>query len=159
MLLHVNGDAAPGPIFKRHHDDLRQFWQARMLIRLHETGQAHLAAVALSVIAHSFPDAEALRTLLQVCFPGFISLRPPFYCSAGRVMKTGEIAADLVCRDGSKVRHALVFQSKAEMEGAWRRLCDELKFSDEDRAAAFAALKAWVVADFGRDPNRATGEP
>lgn len=146
----MNGTAAlENLIFRRHHDELREFWQAKLLLAA--TGE--IAAVVLSVLAHAYP-AEAFITLMQVCFPGFVNIKPPFYASAARIMKGGEVAADLIQRDGTKVRHALVFKDKTEMESAWRKLCDEARLSDEERVAAFAALKAWVVADFGCDPNR-----
>lgn len=140
-------------ILKRHHEEMRQFWQARLLLHAHEAGDRQIAAVVLSVVAHGMP-AEAFITLMHVCFPGFGNIRPPFYASAGKIMKGGEIAADLKCRDGSITRNTLVFRDKREMESAWRKLCDEIGFNDEDRAAAFAALRKWVVADFRRDPNR-----
>lgn len=155
MLPYVNGGLVPDLIFKRHHDELREFWQAKLLLHVHQKGDGQLAAVALSVVAHSLP-AEPLRTLMEVCFPGFDGIRPPFYCSAARIMKGGEVAADLIRRDGTRVRHALVFKDKTAMETAWRTLADELRLNDADRAAMFDALRKWVVADFRRDPNRAS---
>lgn len=140
-------------IFNRHHDELRQYWQARLLLHLHEKGDRQLAAVTLSIIAHAYPF-DAVVTLMKVCFPGFENIRPPFYSSAGKIMKGGEIAADLRRADGSTVRHALVFKDKRAYEAAFRTLADELGLADTDRVAMFEAVKKWLVADFRLDPNR-----
>src|SRR4051812_42077375 len=69
--------------------DLRATWQARAL----EAARGQTAAVLLSVLAHNYD--EQMLTLLQVTFPGFTSIQPPFLVSAGRVMKNGAVVADV----------------------------------------------------------------
>lgn len=139
--------------WKRHHDELRAMWQGKLLLHVHEKSDRKLAAVVLSMIAHAYPF-DAMVTLMKVCFPGFQNIRPPFYASAGKIMKGGEIAADLRQRDGTTVRNTFVFNSLTEYESAMRTLADELVLSDDDRVAFFAIVKKWIVADFRLDPNR-----
>lgn len=126
--------------------DLRASWQARVL----EATGGHLAAVVLSVLAHNFD--EAMPTLLRVVFPGFTSIAAPFYCSAARIAKSGQIVADVVTRDGKIVRDTKVFDSEIQMRDAFRQLADRLKLSDYDRKELFACAQKWVVADRRLDP-------
>lgn len=139
--------------FRRHHDELREFWQARALIHLDGKKDYALFAVLMSMLAHAYPF-DAMVTLMKVAFPGFRNIRPPFYSSAGKIMKGGEVAADLVGTDLAITRNAQVFKNRSEMEGAFRTLADELKLDDTDRKALFEVVRRWIVADFGRDPNR-----
>lgn len=140
-------------IFERHARDLRDTWQGRALA--HASGQ--LGAVMLSVIAHSYGDG--LPVLLAIVFPGFDGIRAPFYCSAARIMESGQIAADLVTKTGALVKRAEVFKNELAMQTAFRRLADELTLSDDDRVAMFAAVRAWVVADFRLDPTMDPADP
>lgn len=142
--------------FQRHHAEVREMWQARALIHVHEKGDRKLAAVLLSMLAHAYPSTEAIVTLMQACFPGFVGIRPPFYESCGKIMAGGEVAADLRRANGATVRNTLVFGSTKEFEGAFRTLADALALSDADRVEMFKVVKAWIVADFRLDPNRSS---
>lgn len=104
----------------------------------------------LSVIAHNYEGA--LMVLLAVIHPGFVGIRPPFYCSAGRILETGHVVADLVTRTGALVKRSIVFRNEAEMQGELRRLADKLKLNDDDREEMFAAARRWIVCDFRIDP-------
>jgi hypothetical protein len=127
--------------------DLRASWQARALA---ETG-GHMAAVLLSVLAHNFDDAMPI--LLRIAYPGFTSIAAPFYCTAGKLAKSGQIVADVVTTDGQIVKDAKVFDSEIQMRDAFRRLADRMKLSDSDRVEMFKCVQRWVVADRRLDPN------
>lgn len=130
-----------------HAQDLRDLWQARALALA--TGKT--AAVLLSVLAHNYDDA--MPVLLRVVFPGFTSITAPFFCSAARIAKTGDIVADCVNRDGSITKQAVVYRSQAEMRDEFRRLADRLKLADAERTELFKCAQRWVVADTRLDPN------
>lgn len=147
-------DAAIEPLSQtKHAQDLRQSWQGRVLAA--STGK--LGAVALSVLAHNYDDA--MPVLLRVVFPGFTSIAAPFYCTAGKVAKTGQVIADMVTRDGQVIKNAEVFRDEKQMEGAFRRLADRLRLSDAERVELFACVKRWVVCDFRLDPNLDPQDP
>jgi len=133
--------------------DLRETWQGRCLA----TARGQMGAVLLSVLAHNFEGA--LPVLLHVIFPGFQGVRAPFYCSAARIMENGQIAADLVTKNGELVKRALVFNSEIGMRDAFRRLADQIKATDQERAELFDAVKKWVVADFRLDPTMDRSDP
>jgi hypothetical protein len=133
--------------------DLRDTWQGRTLAAA--TGKT--AAVLLSVLAHNYDDA--LLPLLQTVFPGFTSIAAPFFCSAGKVEKGGNITADMVNRIGRVEKKVTVYRSEIEMRDDFRRLADRLKLSDADRIQMFTALKNWVVADRRLDPAMDPKDP
>jgi hypothetical protein len=137
----------------RHAQELRETWQAKLLLG----SQEMMAAVVLSVLAHSFD--EAMPTLLRVVFPGFRSITAPFFCSAGRILKSGDVAADMVTRDGQVLKNVGIFRSTRAMEGAFRRLADRLRLDDADRAQLFIAVKNWVVCDYRIDPSMNPADP
>jgi hypothetical protein len=141
--------------FTRHLQDLRDTWQARVLVA---TQRERLGIVVLSVLAHNFDDA--LPVLLQAVFPGFYAISAPFLCSAGKIDKRGKIIADLVMRDNQPPRrNTIVFHSLADMQSDFRRLADRLKLDDKDRRQLFAAVKNWVVADQRLDPTMDPKDP
>jgi hypothetical protein len=133
--------------------DIRDTWQAKVL----QAASGHTGAVALSVLAHNFDDA--LLPLLQIVFPGFTSIAAPFYCSAGKVNKSGAIVADVVKADGSIVKDVAVYRNETEMRDTFRRLADRLKLNDADRVELFGAVKRWVVADRRLDPAMDPKDP
>ena len=127
--------------------DLRASWPARALA---ETG-GHMAQVLLSVLAHNFD--EAMPVLLRIVFPGFTSIAAPFYCTAAKLGKSGQVVADVVTKDGLVVKDAKVFDSEIQMRDAFRRLADRLKLNDSDRIEMFKCVQRWVVADRRLDPS------
>lgn len=127
--------------------DLRASWQARVL----EASGGHLGAVVLSVLAHTYD--EAMPTLLRLVFPGFTSIAAPFYCTAAKVDKSGQIVADVVTKSGEVVKDATVFASEIAMRDAFRQLADRLKLGDADRTELFKCVQRWVVADRRLDPT------
>lgn len=142
--------AAEDLAFRRHAQDLREVWQARVLA----AARGEMGVYVLSVLAHNFDDA--MPTLLRVVFPGFTSIAAPFLGSAARIRKHGQIVADMVHRDGRIEKDRVIFASEAACQSAFRRIADELKLSDDDRRGLFAAVQKWIVADYRIDPN--TGE-
>jgi hypothetical protein len=133
--------------------DLRDTWQGRTLAAA--TGKT--AAVLLSVLAHSYDDA--MLPLLQVVFPGFTSIAAPFFCTAGKVAKSGHITADMVTKTGKVIKNFPVYISEIELRDDFRRLADRLKLSDADRVELFGAVKRWVVADRRLDPTMDPKDP
>lgn len=134
-------------IEKRLAFDLRSTWQARTL----EAARGKTAAVLLSVLAHNYD--EAMSTLLRVVFPGFTSIKAPFLCSAGRVAKNGAVVANMVNRNGTITKDAVLYRDETELRDDFRKLADGLKLSDADRIEMFGAVKRWVVADRRLDPT------
>ena len=133
--------------------DLRDTWQGRTLAAA--TGKT--AAVLLSVLAHNYDDA--LLPLLQVVFPGFTSITAPFFCTAGKVAKSGHIVANMVTRTGRIKKDFPVYRDITEMQNDFRRLADGLKLNDADRTELFGAVKRWVVADRRLDPAMDPKDP
>lgn len=131
--------------------DLRDTWQARVLLAAHAKKEGVTGAVALSMLAHNYDDA--LLALLKVLFPGFQSIDPPFLCSAGKVDKTGAVVADLVTKYETITKNYRLYGNEIELRDDFRKLADELKLSDADRIEMFGALKRWVVADRRLDPT------
>lgn len=127
--------------------DLRASWQARALA----AAGGHLGAVVLSVLSHNFD--EAMPALLRLVFPGFTSIAAPFYCTAGKVDKTGAVVADVVTKTGDIVKDSVVFNSERHLRDEFRRLADRLKLSDSDRIEMFKCVQRWVVADRRLDPT------
>jgi hypothetical protein len=136
-------------------EDLRQSWQSRML---RETQKRSIGAAVLSMMAHAY-DAEVLQTLLQVSFPGFQSIRPPFLCSAGKVHHTGQIVADIVDRQECMLRDQVIFRGLGHMQDVCRRLADRMKLTDAERLEFFTIAKRWVVADRRLDPTMNPADP
>jgi hypothetical protein len=110
-----------------------------------------MGAVVLSVLSHNFDDA--MPALLRLVFPGFTSIAAPFYCTAGKVDKSGRVVADVVTKHGLVVKDAEVFASEEKLRDEFRRLADRLKLSDPDRIELFKCVQRWVVADRRLDPT------
>jgi hypothetical protein len=112
---------------------------------------SHMGAVAMSVIAHS--SEQELLALMSANFAPFYSIGAPFPCTAGKIAKTGHIIADVVMKDDQpRSKNVVLFRNLADMESRWRSLADRLRFTDAERIELFAAVKAWVVADYRLDP-------
>jgi hypothetical protein len=139
---------------KRHAQDLRESWQGRILAH---TQKRAIGLVVLSMLAHNFD--EAMPVLLRVVFPGFEGLRLPGLCSAGKVDRNGTIVADYLDRDGRKHNDVVIFTSLDHLQGAFRRVADELKLTDQERLELFSAVKRWVVADRRIDPTMDPRDP
>lgn len=146
--------------------DLRDGWKGRLLrLTCERTGlvgrvraRSSLGAVAMSVLSHSY-DRELLA-LMAACFPSFFSIDPPFLCSAGRIDKAGRIVADIIFYpDRMPTRQVPIFKNIIDMETNWRRLADRIRCSDPERLEMFAAIKAWVVADYRLDPAMNPADP
>lgn len=138
---------------RRHAQDLRDTWQARVL--KHASGK--LGAVVLSMLAHNFDDAMPI--LLRVVFPGFTTITAPFFCSAGKVAKTGHVCADIVTKDGEIIRMFAIFRSVTQMEWDFRRIADRLALTDTERKEMFVALRRWLVCDYRIDPTMDPRDP
>jgi hypothetical protein len=88
-----------------------------------------------------------------------VLLSAPFFCTAGRVAKSGHIVANMVTRSGRVQKDFPVYRNIVEMQNDFRRLADALKFDDADRIQLFAAVKNWVVADRRLDPTMDPKDP
>lgn len=127
-------------------------WQGRALAEA--TGTT--AAVLLSVLAHNYDDA--MPVMLRVVKPitwdaANQTLRAPFLSSAGKVAKSGAVVADIVQRDGTIIKQAVLYANELALRDDFRRLADRLKLDDADRQEMFKAVQRWVVADTRLDPN------
>ena len=143
-------------IWMKHADEVRELWQARMLVHTHRRG---IGAVVLSILAHYY-DADKLEILLKIVFPAFHSIKPPFICSAAKVDKTGAVIVDYVRRDNEPVRKdCVIFKSLDDMKGQLRRLADSMKLDDADRLEFFTLARKWVVADRRLDPTMNPADP
>lgn len=149
--------------YRRHAVELRESWQGRVLAPalVVEGGIARprdpMGAVVLSVLAHSFD--EALPVLLRVVFPGFRAIGTPFFCTAARIAKTGDVMADLITRDGRRLKNQKVFSSTRQMESRFRRIADAARLEDAGRAEFIDAAKRWVVCDYRLDPTMNPADP
>jgi len=137
--------------------DIRDTWQARVLLVAQERKSGVIGAVALSVLAHNFDDA--MPVMLKVLFPGFTSIEPPFLCSAGKVDKHGAVVADLIERSGVIVKNLPLYRDEIELRDDFRKVADQLKLNDADRRELFAAVQRWVVADRRLDPTMDPKDP
>ena len=121
-------------------------WQVRVL----QASERQLAAVLVSMLAHSYPDDFEL--FLRGAY-GTSLLARPFYCSCGHIMRNGTIAADIVPKEGGKLWKQPVFQNTQRMQDVLRWLADKIKLDDKDRVALFDCAKKWIVADWRVGPN------
>lgn len=142
---------------KRLAFDLRATWQCRALAGT----EGKLQAVVMSVLAHNYD--EAMPALMTLAIPGFQVGRTPIrhaiYCSAARVDKAGRVVADMVTRNGRKIKNSVVFTSEVQMQGVFRRLADKMKLPDDQRIEMFHAVQRWVVADRRLDPTMNPKDP
>lgn len=129
--------------------DLRSTWQARVLYAC----GGHMGAVIMSVLAHSYGEADGLQILLKIVFPGFTSITAPYYCSIAKINKAGQVVADVMSRDGVIVKNSKVFDSEVQMRDEFRRLADRLRLSDDDRIELFKCAQRWCPADQRLDPT------
>ena len=142
---------------ERHAQELRESWQARMLVY---TQRREIGAVVLSILAHYY-DAEKLELLLKIIYPGFHSIKAPFICSAAKVAKNGTVVADALMSDDDEfvTKDVVIFRSLDNMKGQLRRLADKMKLDDTDRLEFFTLARAWVVADRRLDPTMNPADP
>jgi hypothetical protein len=149
--------------FRRHAQDLRRTWQgAALAASLLDCGEwtppRHKVGMCiLSVLSHNFDDA--MPVMLRVVFPNFKSIGAPFLCSAAKIAKTGHVMADLITKDGQRVRNQALFRSTKAMEGEFRKFADGLRLDDAERTELFAAVKRWVVCDYRLDPQMNPADP
>lgn len=140
--------------FKRLEAELSHTWMSRAL---RASQHEHVGMVMLSVIADNFDGA--LLTLMEITFPGFTSIRPPFLCSSAKVAKDGSIVADMVNRWGYIEKDVGIYPSEGHLRDDIRRLADRLALSDEERVEMFKCVQRWVVADRRLDPTMDPRDP
>lgn len=131
--------------------DPRDSWQVRTL----NAATDKTGAVLLSVLAHKFD--LSLRCAFDVL--GWSAyLRAPYLTSAGRIAKNGKIIARLMEPDGVE-RWRVFYRNEIELRDDFRKLADQLKLSDSDRAELLSAVKEWIVADRRLDPTMDPKDP
>lgn len=133
---------------------LRDSWQGQMLVA---TRNRPLGAVVCSVLAHS--DDEPMEVLLRAVFPDYKGLKPPGLCSAGKIARNGTIVANIINAEGLRFFNEAIFKNSEQLEGTFRRLCDDMKLSDGDRREVFEYVTRWIVADFRLDPRMDPNDP
>lgn len=140
--------------FDRLASELRFTWMSRAL----RASQCdHVGMVILSVVADNFDGA--LLTLMQVTFPGFTSILPPFLCSSAKVAKNGTIVADMVNRFGCIEKDVVLYANEIALRDDMRRLADRLLLTDAERIEMFKCVQRWVVADRRLDPTMDPQDP
>ena len=61
------------------------------------------------------------------------SIGAPFLCSAARIAKTGHVMADMISKDGQRVKNQALFRSTNGMEREFRGFADRLELADDER--------------------------
>jgi hypothetical protein len=145
-------DAVPEFAIHRLAGELRETWQAKVLLGTSD----HMHMCVLSVIAHNFDDA--MMTLLTAVY-GSPWIQGPFLCTAARILKSGQIVADVITPDGRILKWVRLFPGERAMERDFRMLADRLKLDDADRRGLFACVRRWVVCDYRIDPNMNPADP
>lgn len=135
-------NAMPSLDHRRHAQDLRDTWQARVICE--STGKTR--AVVLIVLIMSY--AKAFQTLLRVC--GYRDISRPFLSSGATIQLSGQLVCDVTEKSGL-VAPAVVYESTDELNKDMRGLADRLKLSDKERVEFTAAIQKWVVADLRVD--------
>lgn len=150
--------------FRRHASELRDSWHGRVLagcLEIVGPGIARprdvMGAAVLSVLAHSFDDA--MPVLLRVVFPGFQAIGVPFFATAAKIAKTGNVMADLITKDGQRMKNQVIFRDTRQMESRFRRHADAARLDDAERTEFIAAVRRWVVCDYRLDPNMNPADP
>lgn len=149
--------------FRRHRQDLEGSWQCRLLAKSLRCDGGVVrpvdltGAAILSIISHNYDDA--LPVLLRIAHAEFTGIGAPFFCSPARIAKTDHVLADLITRDGQKLKNQGVFRDEKEMETSFRKLADEARLDDKDRIELFEAVKRWVVCDYRLDPTMNSADP
>jgi hypothetical protein len=131
----------------------RDSWQVRALLAARGLEQA----VVLSMLAHSYDD-DMLR-ILNIAYPGFVSISAPFLGTAGKVDKRGRICADIIFDDQPPMKLQPLYASEIHFRDAMRRIADQLKLSDADRIEMFDVAQRWIVCDFRLDPTMNPQDP
>ena len=151
---------------RRHAQDLRLTWQARALAAALVDGEYvpprdKIGMCLLSVLSHNYGDPrnDALPVLLRVVFPQYQSIGAPFLCSAAKIAKTGHVMADVITKDGRRIKNQALFRSTRAMEREFRLFADKLGMEDGERVELFAAVARWVVCDYRLDPNMDPADP
>ncbi len=137
----------------RHLQEMRETWQVRALM----AAEGRMRMCVLSVLAHSFDEGDAVPASLMAA--GQWPLKAPFLCTAARILKSGQVVADVVTRDGKVLKWVMLFANERAMEAEFRRLADHLKLNDDDRCGLFLAVKNWVVCDYRIDPTMNPMDP
>jgi hypothetical protein len=127
---------------------IHQCWQVRLL----RIARDHMYAAVLSVLAHSEADMFDLYAK-AACWPNpWPGAVPPLFASCAKVLADGKIGVDIIDRQHQRYRNAPMFRDLDELTGEFRRLADQLKLTDADRLAMFAAVQKWIVADHRLNP-------
>lgn len=127
---------------RRHAEDLRGTWQARVIAE----SSGRTRAVVLIVLSMSFTNA--MQTLLRVL--GYRDIQRPFLSSGATIQLSGKLVCDVTEKSGL-VAPAVVYDSTDDLNRDMRGLADRLKLSDPERIEFTAAIQRWVVADLRVD--------
>ncbi len=148
MIEHLKSERINGnptlasALLSREARELRETWQARLMY--HARGRS--AAIVMVMIAHNW--YEQLDVLCRVVWPGFKKMNLPCLQGPAKIARTGQVYCDMINSREERVPHCVLFASETEMRDFWRRLADDLKFTDSERADMFRGIQNWVVADY-----------
>ena len=131
-------------LIRKHAQELRDTWQARLLAE----AEGREFAVALAVICLEWPTA--LPTLMRTVFPGFVDITRPFFAGYARTQIDGSVWCGLIDRD-YEWRYIRVYTSEHDYVTAFRVIADKLKLNDDDRTMMFKVLRNWITSDMRID--------
>jgi hypothetical protein len=133
-----------GALIRKHAQELRDTWQARLLAK----AEGKEFAVALAIIALEWPTAVPM--LLRTVFPGFTDITRPFLTGYASVQIDGSLYCAVIERDYSW-NYIRLYNTEIEMTAAFRIIADNLKLDDADRTMMFDILRKWVTSDMRVD--------
>ncbi len=131
-------NAIPQLDTKRHAQDLRETWQARVIAE--SAGKTR--AVVLIVLSMSY--SNAMRTLLRVL--DYRDISRPFLSSGATIQLSGKLTCDVTEKSGL-VAPAVVYESTDDLNRDMRSLADKVHMTDAERVEFTAAIQRWVVQD------------
>lgn len=138
-------------------EELRQSWQGRALAYVQEHSLGQLGAALLSLLADNYD--ETMPFLLHAVIPDAAGVKTPFYCSSPKINKGGYVIADMIDKNGRKLKNTIVFMSSEQMETVFRKLADVVRMTDDERLDLFACVHHWVKADQRLDPTMDRRDP
>ena len=117
-------------------EELRATWKARAYAYAKANNLRSLYMILRAL--HRGPRNELLRDSPDPIFPRF--------GNACRITADGIVKSKWQSAPGEQILEINV-GTTVQVEGALRRMCDRLKFTDKDRKAVFEAFANWIEKD------------